>query len=881
MKRLIAFFFPFLLSASAFAGAFALGDLVVVRVANGTGALNNQSTATYLDEYTPGGTFVQTVSLPTAASGANLALTLTGNGVNEGYLELSGNGQFLTLAGYNIAPGTATPSSAAASATPRTIGLIKLSNGSVDTRTAINSGTSGNIRSAATLDGAAFWASSSGANVGYLSYGALTAATQLSAAPSNIRVTRILNNQVYISSANTSPPLLGLGTLGTGVPTTSGQTTTELNGFPTTTGPSSYDFFVSGNNAWVCDDRTSGGNGGLQKWTLSGGIWSLQYTIAQSATIGARGLAVDTSTLSGPPTFYVTTTANTIDKVVDGGTLGSSSDTVLVAGVSSGTGAGAFRGIAFCATNAVTAPVARFTGSPTNGAAALAVTFADMSAGTITNWSWTFGDGGATNTTATSVFHTYSTPGTYSVTEIVSGPAGFSTNTLLNYITVLAPAGPVARFTGSPTNGAAALAVTFTDTSTGTITNWSWTFGDGGTTNTTAASVFHTYSTPGTYSVTEIVRGPGGSSTNTLLNYITATNFTGQQVRVMQYNIQSTLGNIANNSSAAAQALARIVNYSQPDILLFCEVTNNNVAGSAGVTADTVALINWVTNNVPHFGSQPGVTFFVAVSSVTSAEIRNAAISRYPILNETTYGDGLRGLHAFTVQLAATNLQIFHTQLKCCSAGTDCATRQTEAELDAAIISAWAATNSIPYLFGGDWNEDEIDGNSECPLTSAYHPITTIRQGCNLAEFIPATLSGSHLTWSTRQTPSIRLDYLLAAANRISPVSGFVFSTANWAAHGLYTNASPQNLVTDSATASDHFCIFADYYFPIPTPTLRASSSGGKVILTWSDARFSVYASPVTIGPKANWTLVAGTSPLNVTPGASQQYYTLKGTFAN
>ena len=300
MKRLIALSFPFLLSASAFASGFTSGNLVVVRVANGTGALNNQSTATYLDEYTPGGTFVQTVSLPTAASGANLALTLTGNGVNEGYLELSGNGQFLTLAGYNIAPGTATPSSAAASATPRTIGLIKLSNGSVDTTTAINSGTSGNIRSAATLDGTAFWASSSGTSVGYLSYGAPAAAIQLSAAPSNIRVTRILNNQLYVSSAATSPPLLGLGTLGTGVPTTSGQTTTELNGFPTTTGPSSYDFFVSGNNAWVCDDRTSGGNGGLQKWTLSGGIWSLQYTIAQSATIGARGLAVDTSTLSGP-----------------------------------------------------------------------------------------------------------------------------------------------------------------------------------------------------------------------------------------------------------------------------------------------------------------------------------------------------------------------------------------------------------------------------------------------------------------------------------------------------------------------------------------------------------------------------------------------------
>ena len=795
MARFIALSLPLLLSASTFAGGFASGNLVVVRVANGVGLLNNQSTASYLDEYTPGGTLVQTISLPTTPIGANLALTLTGNGVNEGYLELSSNGQFLTLGGYNIAPGTATPSSAAASATPRTIGLIKLNSGSVDTATAISSGTSGNIRSAATMDGTAFWASSSGANVGYLAYGAPTAATQLSTTPSNIRVTRILNNQLYVSSANTSPPLLGLGTIGIGVPTTSGQATTLLTGFPTTSGPSSYDFFVSGNNAWVCDDRTSGGNGGLQKWTLAGGTWSLQYTIAQSATIGARGLGVDTSTLSGTPTFYVTTTANTIDRIVDGGTAGSSSDTVLVTGVSSGTGTGAFRGIALCPTTAVTAPVA--------------------------------------------------------------------------------------RFTGTPTNGAAPLAVTFTDLSTGTITNGSWFFGDGGTTNTTATSVIHTYSAPGTYSVTEIVKGPGGSSTNTLLNCITATNFTGQRVRVMQYNIQSALGNIANNNSAAAQALARIVNYNKPDILLFCEVTNNNVAGSAGVTSDTVALINWVTNNVPHLGSQPGATFFVAVSSITSAEIRNAAISRYPILNETTYADGLRGLHAFTVQLTATNLQVFHTQLKCCSAGNDCTTRQTEAELDAGIISAWAATNPIPYIFGGDWNEDEIDGNPECSITGTYHPITTLRQGCKLAEFIPATLSGSHLTWSTRQTPSIRLDYLLAATNRLSPVSGYVFSTANWAAHGLYTNASAQNLVTDSATASDHFCILADYWFSIPAPALNVSFTGGNVILTWSDARFSVYSSPAPFGPKAGWTPVAGDSPLAVTPGPSQQYYILKGGFAN
>ena len=92
MKRLIALSFPLLLSASAFASGFAAGDLAVVRVANGVGALGSVATAAYLDEYTPGGTFVQTINLPTATSGANLALTLTGSGVNEGYLELSANG---------------------------------------------------------------------------------------------------------------------------------------------------------------------------------------------------------------------------------------------------------------------------------------------------------------------------------------------------------------------------------------------------------------------------------------------------------------------------------------------------------------------------------------------------------------------------------------------------------------------------------------------------------------------------------------------------------------------------------------------------------------------------------------------------------------------
>jgi hypothetical protein len=179
------------------------------------------------------------------------------------------------------------------------------------------------------------------------------------------------------------------------------------------------------------------------------------------------------------------------------------------------------------------------------------------------------------------------------------------------------------------------------------------------------------------------------------------------------------------------------------------------------------------------------------------------------------------------VQLATTNLQVFHAHLKA-SGGSSCTTKQTEAQFDANTISAWASTNSGPYLFGGDWNEDEDPRDTpECTITGTYHPITTIKQDGGLSEFEPTTLSGQWRTWSTAATPSIRFDYLLPATNRLIPVGGFVFSTVDWANHGLYTNASPQNLVSDTQTASDHFCVFVDYSFSASAPSLAVLPASG------------------------------------------------------
>ncbi len=64
------------------------------------------------------------------------------------------------------------------------------------------------------------------------------------------------------------------------------------------------------------------------------------------------------------------------------------------------------------------------------------VTFTDASTGTITSRFWSFGDGTTTNTISTNVTHTYTVPGTKTVQLIVSGPAGASTNTQTDVVSV-------------------------------------------------------------------------------------------------------------------------------------------------------------------------------------------------------------------------------------------------------------------------------------------------------------------------------------------------------------------------------------------------------------------------------------------------------------
>ncbi|WP_292489682.1 GH25 family lysozyme [Methanoculleus sp. 10] len=87
---------------------------------------------------------------------------------------------------------------------------------------------------------------------------------------------------------------------------------------------------------------------------------------------------------------------------------------------------------------------------------------------------------------------------------------------------------PVASFTANATSGTAPLPVQFTDLSTGDPTTWSWTFGDGAT--STERHLIHTYTAPGTYTVSLTVTSAGGSNTTTRAGYITVSRAPGQGI---------------------------------------------------------------------------------------------------------------------------------------------------------------------------------------------------------------------------------------------------------------------------------------------------------------------------------------------------------------
>ena len=155
------------------------------------------------------------------------------------------------------------------------------------------------------------------------------------------------------------------------------------------------------------------------------------------------------------------------------------------------------------------APSSAFTFSPNAPTTGQTVTFTDLSTGSPTAWSWTFGDGSPAITSQNPI-HSFSATGTYTV-GLTASNGGGSSSTSHNITVGTATHAPVAAFGFSPAALFAGQAVSFTDLSTGSPTSWSWAFGDGSPASTTQ-NVTHTFAIAGTFTVTLTATSVAGST---------------------------------------------------------------------------------------------------------------------------------------------------------------------------------------------------------------------------------------------------------------------------------------------------------------------------------------------------------------------------------
>ena len=323
------------------AGPITNGNLVVEQLTGTT----SSATPINILEYTKSGSSVQTIAFP--SSGANQQ-TDSASATSNGYINTY-NG-YLSVPGQNLAAGTA---GAAASNTK--VNSILDTSGTVVTRTLFP--TSGvmpfngnNYRSSIATTGSTFYAAGTGgSNSGGIWYNDGASFIQVSATGAglvnNMRNVEIYNNQLYFSSS--SGTFLGVSSLGTGLPTTAGQSATlqiDLG-----TGGSPYGFVMFDTNAdnvldraYVADDRTNALNGGINRFDFSSGAWSRTSAFRFDTTSGLlssgtataggslvsiRGLAGTYDSLTSTASLFATTTEASNNRLIsfaDSGSLSTS-----------------------------------------------------------------------------------------------------------------------------------------------------------------------------------------------------------------------------------------------------------------------------------------------------------------------------------------------------------------------------------------------------------------------------------------------------------------------------------------------------------------------------------------------------------------------------
>ncbi|MFL5329473.1 MAG: beta strand repeat-containing protein [Gemmataceae bacterium] len=388
--------------------AFTPGNLTVLRESDGTTALANTGNKVFIDEYTPAGALVQSIELPSTGGAAVNRLVINGTSTASGQMQLSGDGRFLSIAGFNAdAPFASSLSATTSTAVNRSVYILDATGNLNNSKyfSFSNYASGGDPRAAVTNDGQSIYVSTNSGGVSYAKLGDSTVGN-VSNTTANLRNLQIFGGQLYVTSMSGATRL---ATVGTGVPTTSGQPTTNLPGPSFSASLSPYGMFFCDLDATVpgvdtgyfVDDNINAGFGGLYKLSKDiSGNWNFNGTNLDykngATSQNLRGLtgSVNGTTVTLYATFSNGSTSAPISGIVKltdssgfgnavNGSWGDGATTAPLVNAPSGTFKTAFRGITF-APNNVQTNVTSITASPTTTTATtvtFTVTFNNVVAG--------------------------------------------------------------------------------------------------------------------------------------------------------------------------------------------------------------------------------------------------------------------------------------------------------------------------------------------------------------------------------------------------------------------------------------------------------------------------------------------------------------------
>jgi PKD repeat protein len=286
---------------------------------------------------------------------------------------------------------------------------------------------------------------------------------------------------------------------------------------------------------------------------------------------------------------------------------------------------------------AATAPVAAFTFTPSSPVRGQAVVFTDISTGSPTSWSWTFGDG--VTSALQNPSHVYSAAGTLTVTLTASN--AFGSNSVSKTLTVSATGtAPTAAFSFSPASPVSGQSVQFTDASTGNPTAWRWTFGDGAT--SAAQHPTHAFAAAGVFTVTLTATNAVGSSAASMVVGVT----TGAGVVQSVWVPVVTHADGANNSHWRTDTGILNVNETQVsyEVRLYrvgstpLSMTGLVAAGSQSILQDIAGQMGFAGSGAIEVRSNQALK----VSSRTYSQIDGAGMG----LTSGTVGQGYLGIPA-------------------------------------------------------------------------------------------------------------------------------------------------------------------------------------------------------------------------------------------